>query len=303
MLPVIDEFSDYLAQNGVEIVLTDVEERLEEDQLLVIIEDIDGVICGDDRFTAKVIENAPRLKVISKWGTGIDSIDVEACQSHGVEVCNTPNAFSKPVADSVLGYMLAFARNIPWMDSQMKQGSWEKIPGHALHERTLGVIGVGNVGRAVIERASAFGINILGNDPILPPDEFIDKYGVQMVSQKELLEQSDYISINCDLNPTSYHLMDQEAFKLMRPNAVLINAARGPIVKETALIEALTSKLIAGAGLDVFEFEPLPQDSPLLSMDNVLIAPHNSNSSPTAWQHVHENTIKNLLDVLHNKKR
>ena len=298
MQPVLDRFLPLFAENDVEVIAPTVNERFEEEDLLPIIGDIDGVICGDDRFTAKVIAAAPKLKVLSKWGTGIDSLDQVAAREHGVAIRNTPNAFSEPVADTVLGYMLCFARNLPFMDGQMKSGIWDKIPGRALRECTLGVVGVGNVGKAVIRRAYGFGIRILGTDPIRPPQEFLDQYGVTMVDQATLLAEADFVSINCDLNPTSAHLMNDATFAQMKPNAVLINTARGPIVDEQALIRALQAGKIAGAGLDVFEDEPLPADSPLRQMPNVLIAPHNSNSSPEAWERVHTNTIKNLLDVL-----
>ena len=163
MVPFIDRFRPVLAHYGLEIIEAEVEERLEEDQILAYAGQFDGAICGDDRFTERVIKAClPRLKVISKWGTGIDSIDKGAAERLGVMVGNTPNAFTLPVADSVMGYMLAFARRLPWMDAAMKSGTWEKIPGRSLSECTLGVIGVGNVGKAVIRRARAFGMEILG---------------------------------------------------------------------------------------------------------------------------------------------
>lgn len=298
MIPVMERFRPYFEEHGIELVVPHVEERLEEADLLPIMGDIDGVICGDDRFTRRVLENAPRLRVVSKWGTGIDSIDQTACRELDIAVRNTPNAFSEPVADSALGYILAFARNITALDSDMKAGVWNKIPGRALRECTLGVIGVGNVGKAVIRRAAAFGMTILGTDPTKPADDFLDTYNVKMVDQTDLLSQSDFVSINCDLNPTSFHLIDSAALSAMKPTAVLVNTARGPIVDEEALITALENGQIAGAALDVFETEPLPTTSPLRSMSNVFLAPHNSNSSPQAWEHVHQNTIKNLMDVL-----
>lgn len=298
MQSVVERFRPYFEENGIELFVPPVNERLEEADLLPIMGDIDGVICGDDRFTARVLDASPKLKVISKWGTGIDSIDREACAQRGIAVRNTPNAFSEPVADTVLGYMLCFARNLPFMDKHMKAGVWHKINGRTLAECTLGVIGVGDVGKAVVRRASAFGMTILGNDPITPPADFLQAHAVQMVSLHDLLAQADFISVNCDLNPTSHHLINEATLAQCQPHAVLINTARGPIVKELALIQALQAGKLAGACLDVFEHEPLPKDSPLMQMDNVLIAPHNSNSSPRAWERVHHNTIKNLLDVL-----
>ncbi len=299
MIPVVDRFRPVFAHYGVELIIPPVRERLEEGELLEYAGQFDGAICGDDRFTARVIERClPRLKVISKWGTGIDSIDRQAAQRLGVQVRNTPNAFTLPVSDSVMGYILAFARQIPWMDRAVKSGIWAKLPGYSLSERTLGVVGVGNIGKAVIRRARAFGMKILGNDIVPIAPDFILENGVEMTSLQDLLERSDFVSLNADLNPTSYHLINAETLAYMKPTAVLINTARGPLVDEPALIRALEEKRIAGAALDVFEIEPLPEDSPLRRMENVLLAAHNSNSSPAACERVHWNTIRNLLDGL-----
>ncbi|MFZ4828540.1 MAG: phosphoglycerate dehydrogenase [Phototrophicaceae bacterium] len=298
MQPHIERLRPLFTAHDAEIILPPVRERMEEAQLLDWVGEIDGTICGDDRFTARVLDAAPRLKVIHKWGTGIDSIDQVACHARGVRVLNTPNAFSEPVADSVYGYMLAFARNIPFMDRHMKRHQWEKINGRALNESTLGVIGVGNVGKAVIRRALGFGLRVVATD-IAPIDpSFVAQYGVELTTLEEVLRQSDFVTVHCDLNPTSHHLMSDAQFALMPKHAVLINTARGPVVDEPALVRALQSGQLAGAGLDVFEDEPLPHTSPLLGMEQVLLAPHNSNSSPKAWEHVHQNSIRQLFDAL-----
>jgi D-3-phosphoglycerate dehydrogenase len=299
MIPFVDRFMPVFEKYNLELIVPDVRERMEETDLLKYGGQFDGAICGDDRYTARVIEAcAPRLKIISKWGTGIDSIDASACARHGVKIGRTLNAFTTPVADTVLGYILAFARRHPWMDSEMKGGKWEKIPGRSLSECTLGVIGVGNIGKAVTRRARAFGMKVLGNDIVEVDHVFVSETGIEITTLDFLLSNSDFISVNCDLNPTSHHLMNSDTFALMKPTGVLINTARGPIVEEKALIEALQAKRLAGAALDVFEVEPLPLDSPLLKMENVLLAPHNSNSSPAAWERVHWNTIKNLVEGL-----
>ena len=299
MIPFRDRFAPVFGKFEIELLVPEVEERLEEADLLDYAGKYDGVICGDDRYTRRVIEaSIPRLKVISKWGTGIDSIDIEACKEYGVMVGNTPNAFTEPVADSVFGYMLTFARQHPWMDRAMKEGIWKKIPGRALRECTLGIIGIGNIGSALVKRAKPFGIKVLGNDIRDIDPEFVEESGLEMVELEELLSQSDFVSVNCDLNPTSRHLIDKMAISLMKPDAVLINTARGPIVEEEALISALQEGIIAGAAMDVYEYEPLPEDNPLRGFSQVLLAPHNANSSPQAWEKVHWNTIKNLLDGL-----
>jgi D-3-phosphoglycerate dehydrogenase len=299
MIPFLDRFRPVLEKYGIDLIVPEVRERMEEEDLLKYAGQFDGTICGDDRYTARVIEAcAPRLKVISKWGTGIDSINVEACSRYRIKIGRTLNAFTTPVADTVLGYLLAFSRRQPWMDKAMKTGEWDKIPGKALSESTLGIVGIGNIGKAVTRRARAFGMQVFGVDIVDIDHVFISETGIEMTSLDDLLSRSDYVSLNCDLNPTSQHLMNADTFALMKSNAILINTARGPIVEESALIQSLQSGQIAGAALDVFENEPLPQTSPLLQMDNVMLAPHNANSSPTAWERVHWNTIRNLLDGL-----
>jgi D-3-phosphoglycerate dehydrogenase len=299
MIPFVERFKPIFDKYDIELIIPDVQERMEEAELLQYAGQFDGAICGDDRYTLRVIEAcSPRLKIISKWGTGIDSIDVEACSRYSIKIGRTPNAFTTPVADTVLGYMLAFARRQPWMDREMKSGKWEKIPGKTLSECTLGVVGVGNIGKAVTRRAKAFGMQVYGTDIVEIDHVFITETGIEMTTLQSLLSNSDFVSINCDLNPTSHHLMNADTFALMKPNAVLINSARGPIVDETSLIAALQAKRLAGAALDVFEHEPLPLESPLMKMDNVMLAPHNSNSSPAAWERVHWNTIRNLLNGL-----
>jgi D-3-phosphoglycerate dehydrogenase len=299
MLPFKDRFIPILEHFGCKVIIPKVQERLSEVEILAFAGQFDGTICGDDRYTPLVLDKcSPQLKVISKWGTGIDSIDKNYAESLGIQVCNTPNAFTLPVADSVIGYLLSFARRHLWMDRAMKKGDWEKIPGKSLSECTLGVIGVGNIGKAVLRRARCFGMKLLGNDIIPIAPDFLVENGVEITDLKKLLQKSDFVSINCTLNPTSQHLINTDTLKFMKPNAVLINTARGPIIDEIALIAVLQKGKLAGAALDVFEVEPLPKNSPLMKMDNVLLAPHNSNSSPSAWERVHWNTILNLLNGL-----
>ncbi len=299
MIPLLPRYRPLLEGLGLQLIVPEVHERLGEAELLSYAGQFDGTICGDDHYTARVIEAcSPRLKVISKWGTGIDSIDRQAAEKLGIQVRNTPNAFTLPVADTVLGYMLTFARRFPWMDRAVKAGQWAKVPGRSLSECTLGVVGVGRIGKAVIRRARAFGMTILGND-IIPIDQvFLTKNGVEMTSLDDLLARSDFVSLNCDLNPSSYHLMNATTFSHIKPTAILINTSRGPVVEEQALISALQAGKLAGAAMDVFEVEPLSIDSPLTRMDNVMLASHNANSSPKAWERVHQNTIDNLLDGL-----
>jgi D-3-phosphoglycerate dehydrogenase / 2-oxoglutarate reductase len=299
MVPIFDRFRPVFEHHELDVILAKVPERLSEDDLLAYAGRFDATVCGDDCYTARALEAcAPRLKVISKWGTGIDSIDQTAAARLGIKVYRTVNAFTLPVADTVMGYMLAFARQQPWLDRAMKTGQWQKLLGRSLSECTLGVIGVGHCGQAVLRRARVFGMKLLGNDILEIAPDFILENGVEMTSLEDLLKRADFVSLNPDLNPTSYHLINAPSLGLMKPTAVLINASRGSVVDEPALIEALHKGTIAGAALDVFEQEPLPAHSPLLKMDNVMLAPHNANSSPAAWDRVHRNTIRNLLEGL-----
>lgn len=296
MIPSMDRFTPILESFGLNVVIPKVNERLEVNELLQFAGQYEGTICGDDRYTPEVIAaNAPKLKVISKWGTGVDAIDPEACEKYGIMIGRTPNAFTVPVSESVMAAMLSFARNVPWMDKAMKSGEWKKISGHTLLESTLGVVGVGNIGKALIRRARSFGMTILANDIIEIEPDFIIEMGIEMTSLEDLLERSDYVSLNVSLNPTSRHLINQETLKHFKPSAVLINSCRGPVVDEEALIQALQEGRLRGAALDVFEIEPLPDDSPLKRMDNVLLSPHNTNSSPFFWERIHWNSIRNLL--------
>jgi D-3-phosphoglycerate dehydrogenase len=298
LIPFMDRFRPRLEARDCSVVVADVEERLEEQDLLDIIGDIDGVVCGDDRFTARVMDEARQLKVLSKWGTGIDSIDQKAAAQRGIAIRNIPNAFSEPVGDTVLGWILNFARRITEQTELMRSGGWEKLPSHALNEKTLGIVGLGNCGKAVARRAQAFGMKILASDIVEPDAGFLHQHDVDMTSTDEVLRRADYVSVNCDLNPTSLHLINETSISLMKPDAVLINAARGPLVEESALVRALQEKRLRGAALDVFEDEPLAEDSPLRAMSNVLMAAHNANSSPAAWERVHERALNNMLDVL-----
>jgi D-3-phosphoglycerate dehydrogenase len=295
MLPELDKFRPRLEAEGVEIVTTRVNERLSEEELLPLVRTIDGAICGDDRFTERVLRKAPRLKVISKWGTGIDSIDTSAASKLGIRVYNTPNAFTDAVADTALGYILCFARRLPWMDQDIRRGLWAKPDSVSLRECVLGVVGVGNIGKAVTRRARAFGMTTLGTDPVPPPASFIAETGLRLVPLRTLLEEADFVSLHCDLNPTSWRLIGRDELAVMRPSTYLINTARGPLIDEPALIGALSERRIAGAALDVFEVEPLPAHSPLREIDRCLLAPHNANSSLAARRRVHESTIDNLF--------
>lgn len=296
MLAAIEEFRPLLEAEGVELFVADVRERLSEEELLALAGTFDGALCGDDQFTERVLRRAaPRLKVLSKWGTGVDSIDARAAAELGVRVCNTPDAFTDSVADTALGYVLCFARALHAMDRDVRRGLWVKPELVSLRECALGVVGVGNIGRAVVRRARAFGMRVFGTDVVPVPDAFVEETAITLTPLRALLAESDFVSLYCDLNPTSFHLLGRDELSLMKATAYLINTSRGAVVDESALARALRERTIAGAALDVFEVEPLPDASPLRALDNCLLAPHNANSGRAARRRVHETTVANLL--------
>jgi D-3-phosphoglycerate dehydrogenase len=295
---VIDRYRRELGAAGCAVEAHVPSERFEEHELLPLVGDCDGIICGDDRLTDRVLAAAPRLRVIAKWGTGIDSIDLEAARRRGITVCNTLDAFTDPVADSVLAYILLFARQPDRMTAEIRDGRWLHAPLRALSECTLGIVGFGHIGTAVARRAAAFGMRILACDVRPLAGNGVADLGMRVVPLEQLLAESDFVTLHADLRPENRKLMNATRIGLMRPSAVLINTARGPLVDEGALASALKEGRLAGAALDVFEVEPLPATSALRELPNVYLAPHNSNSSPGAAERVHANTIRNVLDRL-----
>lgn len=265
-LSVIDRYEKELGEAGCDVLVRIPLEHLEEQELFPLVRDIDGIICGDDRITGRVLNVASRLRVISKWGTGIDSIDVEDAKRRGIVVCNTPGAFSDPVADTVLGYILLFTRKLDQMAKDMRVGLWQRLPLISLRECTLGIVGLGDIGCAVARRAAAFGIRMLGCTREGPPKANIDDLKVEIVSLETLLAESDFVTLHADMRADNYHLINAKRLGLMRKTSILINTARGPLVDEEALSEALQEGRIAGAALDVFEQEPLPATSPLRNL-------------------------------------
>jgi D-3-phosphoglycerate dehydrogenase len=294
----IDRYRQELGAADCSVEMHQPVERFDEDQLLAMVTDVDAIVCGDDRLTDRVLAAAARLKVIAKWGTGIDSIDLTAARQRGIVVCNTPNAFTDPVADSVLAYVLLFARQPDRMTTDIRAGRWQRVSLRALSECTIGIVGFGNIGRAVARRAAAFGMRMLACDQHPSGISAAETPGVQIVPLETLLAESDFVSLHADLRPENRRLLNAERIALMPARAVLINTARGGLVDEAALVAALQEGRLAGAALDVFEEEPLPATSALRSLPNVYLTPHNANSSRAATEHVHANTIRNVLRAL-----
>jgi len=275
-----------------------VEERLSERELMQFIHEADGVICGDDTFSESVIEAAKRLKVIVKWGTGIDSIDLRAASSMGIQVKRTPGAFTTPVSETTLGFILNHYRGISLNDAIFSRGGWEKPNGDTVAEKTVGIVGFGDIGRRVAELMSAFGAKVLVNDIREITEDELMHGEYCFATLPEIFRSSDIISLHCDLNGTSRLLLDKAAFSQMQRKPYLINTARGGLVDYDALLDALLEGRISGCGLDVFDEEPLPVNSPLRGHPAVTASCHNSNSSPRHWRKIHSNSFAMLLSAL-----
>ena len=291
-------YRDALEAEGCRVTMREAVERFSEAELVPLVGDVDGMVCGDDRITAAVMAAAPRLKVIAKWGTGIDGIDLEYAAAHGIAVRNTPDAFTEPVADTVLGYMLMFARGLDTMARDMRAGLWRYLPLRSLRESTVGIVGFGHIGRAVARRCQTFGMRVLVHEVRATSDAVLAEFGARAEPLPALMAQSDFVTLHANLHPGNRHFIDDGLLRLMPSHAVLINTARGPLVEERALVDALAHGRIGGAALDVFEDEPLSAGHPLRSMPNVYLAPHNANASPAAAERVHVNTIQNVIQAL-----
>jgi len=251
--------------------------------------DADIILCGSVPISRWIVEALPKCKAIVTQSVGYDHIDVEAATEHNIVVVNNP-AFAwcvEEVSNHAILLLLACAKKLTLLESLVRQGRWAEAkkaqpPMGSVFGETLGIVGCGAIGRMTARKAKCFGLTLLGYDPYV--EEYLAKEnGIQLVEFSELLQQSDYVSLHPDLNPTSFHMMDEKAFSLMKPSAFLINTARGKVVDEAALIKALEEKRIAGAGLDVFEVEPPDKDNPLLKMDNVALLPHSASFSDYAF--------------------
>jgi len=251
--------------------------NLTKEQLRKEVVDVDGVILGVEKFDEELIAAAPRLKIIARYGVGYDNIDVGAATSRRIHVTYTPSVLSDAVADLTFAFILTLSRRIIEADRYVKVGEWGKgiaFPlGFDVARKTLGIVGLGRIGMKVIERAKAFNMDIIYCD-VIRNRHAEQKYGARSVTLKELLRGSDYVSIHVPLTEKTEGVIGKNELMLMKSTAFLINTSRGSIVDQQALYEALKEKRIAGAGLDVFQHEPIPSDDPMLKLSSVVLTPH-----------------------------
>lgn len=292
----IEAYDSIFTANDIKYDVPSVEQHLSEEELLQIIDRYDGVIAGDDEFTADVFDEASSLDIVVKWGIGTDNIDQTAAAEHGITVQNTPGAFSDEVADLVVGYAVMLTRELHHIDAAVRDGDWYAPQGISLAEKTLGIVGVGNIGAEVAKRADAMEMNLVGYD-VEPIDESLqESTGLQSVTLETLLTESDLVTLHCPLNSITRNLIDESAIEAIGEDGYLINTSRGNLVVEDALVTALENGDIAGAALDVFETEPLPADDPLTKFDSVILGSHNAQNTVEAVSEVHDRAVQALLD-------
>jgi D-3-phosphoglycerate dehydrogenase len=267
------------------------------------LKEVDAVLCGNDlQVNDDLFVKAPKIKAVAKLGVGLDTVDIEAASRRGVVVFHTPGANNQAVADHTFALILSLARQIRYCDQSLREKRWEhtKIMGVEIWQKTIGIIGLGAVGRCVALRAKGFQMKIVACDPYWPA-EFATEQGIEQLPLDELLTVSDVVTIHAPLTPENKGLINARALGLMKPAALLINAARGGIINETDLYQALKAGQIAGAGLDVFEQEP-PHDSPLLELGNVVLTPHTAAFTHEAMNTMSMGAVKQLIDYYHGKK-
>lgn len=275
-------------------------------ELIEYVTNIDGLVCHlTDRIDKDVMDRANKLRVISTVSVGVDHIDVDEATRRGILVTYTPNVLTETTADLAWALIMAASRRVAEGDRLVRKGEWKKwsidfMLGYDVYGSTLGIIGLGRIGQAVARRAKGFDMRVIYYDRRRKP-EVERKLGIEYRPLEELLKESDVISLNVPLTEDTFHLIDEERLRLMKPTAILVNTSRGQVVDEEALVKALKEGWIAGAGLDVFEREPLPKDGPLIKLDNVVLTPHIGSASYTTRRKMSEIAAINAIRVLQGK--
>ena len=279
MLGILESFELTAKKYNLNLIPVKVEQTLSEKELIKIIDKFDGWIIGDDPATRKVFEAglAGSLKAAVKWGVGVDNIDFEACQDLKIKVTNTPNMFGSEVADIAMGYVIGLARNTFLIDRKVREGKWYKPQGISLRGKKVGLVGYGDIGKNTAKRLIASDMEVVVYDPYLKNQPSDPK--IKLSKWPHKINELDFIVINCALSSTSYHLLNSEAFQFMKEGVRIVNVGRGPIIDEKALISALKSGKVNSAALDVFENEPLNENSPLKKFENCILGSHNASNT------------------------
>ena len=243
------------------------------ENLIPVVKDADAIIAGSEPYTAETLAKLPKLRVIARMGVGFDAIDVPACDRRGIVVATTPGVNHHAVAEHTIALLMAVARGFPARDQFVRKGTWLRFSTPRIMGRTLGLVGLGRIGQATAVRGIGLGMRVIAYDPF-PNKDFAAEHRIELTTLDDLIARADYVSLHLPMSKENQHLINAQTLAKMKQGTILINTARGPLVDEQALYDALKSGHLAGAGLDVFEVEPLPTTSPLLEFDNVLFCGH-----------------------------
>ena len=301
LLPLKKEYKKILNEAKISFDIKRVNPSLNELQLSKIIRKYDGIICGDDEISKKVIDEAKNLKVISKWGTGLNSIDINYAKKKGIKVYNSPKAFVESVSIYTFGILINLARGILKINSDVIKNKWPKYSGIELKNKKIGIFGYGNIGKRIASIGKNLGMKVLVNDINKKLQKQVVKKNLLFLSKKKILNDSDFIILATDLNKTSFHLLSFKEFRQIKKGVIIINISRGPVIDESALIKNLKSNKIGGLGLDVFEHEPLKKNSPIKKFKNKVLSSHNAFNTREAVLRTNFDCIYNLVKGL--KKR
>ncbi|MDO4322550.1 MAG: phosphoglycerate dehydrogenase [Lachnospiraceae bacterium] len=282
-----------------ELVFNPTGKPLAEEDLIPLLKDCDGFVAGLDSITARVMEACPNLKVISRYGAGYDRVDIEAAKRLGIKVTNTPGVNAQAVGELAFGLILAAARKIPYLNAQTRNGAWVRSTGMELKGKTLGILGLGAIGKVVANCAQGFGMHVLAYDPYIN-EAYCKEHQIEAVSFEELMSRANVVSLHLPLLDSTYHLIDAEAIRLLPDQAIIVNASRGGIIDEDAAYDALRTGKLSGLALDAFETEP-PTDSRLFEFDNVIATPHTGAHTKEATDNMAHASIQNLIDLLSGK--
>lgn len=275
-------------------------QQFDSAEMAAMLPQVDVAIAGDDALDAAVLEAgvAGKLRGLVRWGIGTDNVDKPVATRLGLPVYNTPGMFSNEVADLALGHVLNLTRHLHKMDRDVRAGKWTRYEGTSLSGKTVAVVGLGGIGREIARRCVAFGMTVIGSDVVTIDAATLGPVGVTQKPFETVIAEADIIIIACNLTAENRHLFNAQAFARMRRGAIVVNVARGPIVDEAALIEALRSGQVGAAGLDVFEVEPLPADSPLRGFDNCLFGTHSGSSTTEAIQRTNRISVDIALAMI-----
>jgi D-3-phosphoglycerate dehydrogenase len=298
MLGLINEFRHLFTEKSIDLHCPLVKQTLSVEELKELLPQFDGWIIGDDPANAEVFKagHQGKLKAAVKWGVGVDNVDFKAAKELGIPITNTPRMFGGEVADVAVGYVIGLARQTFWIDREVRKGNWIKPSGTSLAGKTVALVGFGDIGRNTAKRLLAFDLKVIAYDPYFQAQDNLSQ--VESSIWPNRLEEADFIVLTCALTADNYHLLNADIFAKVKPAVKIVNVARGPLIDESSLIDALSSGQVDSAALDVFEVEPLPLDSPLRGFEQCIFGSHNSSNTVDAVRRASHQAIALLFDFL-----